>query len=450
MEQFKRFCEEDSGAHFCELPNIGDYFSMADVLFSDVSSVAYEFAGLNKPVILFDSPLMQNHVHYDRSLLEYRYRGIGPRINRLDQLPVVLKELEKQKFRPAKKQQEMARHFLSVSDGSSSRRVIKAAISITKKRKPRATVLLHHVKRGGNIKSILRRLGDRYQVIAFGNALPKGLSCECQDGRFLMKDILEKAPSLMADTQLLIYLDTSWDFSPNALDLLAGHFQFEKDLDVLSPLGTSLDTHPDFTPYNFGLEIGYKLVGECLRTSTIDGRCFVLRKKALKKLLRSLPDQGFYPLKNSGLNIALALDALIYSPESLEDFGPRGADIYPIHSVFLNFLHLDQSHAPKNFIRNVYSRLKAMRVSRGVRSDLMFYTDAGSALAVKSQWRDANSYLEKGKKAAPFVKDKGVLGRFWYHMGCAYIENGQVRQARSAFKKCLKATPGVRQGSGVV
>ncbi len=49
-------------------------FHAADLMISDVSSIAFEFMAIEKPVIFYNSPLMRNHPKYNPNDIEHRYR----------------------------------------------------------------------------------------------------------------------------------------------------------------------------------------------------------------------------------------------------------------------------------------------------------------------------------------------------------------------------------------
>ncbi len=63
----------------------------ADVMISDVSSAYVEFMLLDKPVVLFNNPLMKQYIHYDPSDIEHTVRDAAIEVSTVEEMKLAVK-----------------------------------------------------------------------------------------------------------------------------------------------------------------------------------------------------------------------------------------------------------------------------------------------------------------------------------------------------------------------
>lgn len=68
------------------------FMRCASLLITDVSSVMFEFAALDRPLILVDNPLQSSYVNYCADDVEYAMRDVGVRVSSVDHLVEAVRE----------------------------------------------------------------------------------------------------------------------------------------------------------------------------------------------------------------------------------------------------------------------------------------------------------------------------------------------------------------------
>ncbi len=63
----------------------------ADVMVSDVSSAYVEFMLLDKPIVLFNNPLLTKYERYDPADIEYQVRDALIEVNSIEELKLAVK-----------------------------------------------------------------------------------------------------------------------------------------------------------------------------------------------------------------------------------------------------------------------------------------------------------------------------------------------------------------------
>ncbi len=106
---------------------IDDLFIVSDLMISDVSSIAFEFMALGKPVLLYNSPLMSKHPKYDLNDIEHQYRKTFQCFRTLSELPdLISRYISDTDYQ--KRMQTIGSRFIGIRDGSSSQLVVETAI----------------------------------------------------------------------------------------------------------------------------------------------------------------------------------------------------------------------------------------------------------------------------------------------------------------------------------
>jgi hypothetical protein len=124
------------------LPNVhyledADYAGMmhaADLMISDVSSIAIEFLLLDKPLVLFNNPRMHEFPLYRSGDIEYLTRNAGLQVDSLDGLLAAVKSELADPGRHSEIRQRYAQALDHGRDGGSARRAALAVLNWVKER----------------------------------------------------------------------------------------------------------------------------------------------------------------------------------------------------------------------------------------------------------------------------------------------------------------------------
>lgn len=99
------------------------FMRCASLLVTDVSSVMFEFAALDRPVVLVDNPRQASYANYNPADVEYAMREVGPRVSTVDQLvEAVRQELaEPERYRAARRR--VTALMFAATDGRNAERI---------------------------------------------------------------------------------------------------------------------------------------------------------------------------------------------------------------------------------------------------------------------------------------------------------------------------------------
>jgi len=111
-------------------PDITPFLALADVLVSDVSSAMMEFAALDKPVALYDSPRWTDYANFHADDIDFTWRDIGPRARDFAELQSAVARCAAQPDEfAAQRRARTDALFANKYDGKAAERIIKAALS---------------------------------------------------------------------------------------------------------------------------------------------------------------------------------------------------------------------------------------------------------------------------------------------------------------------------------
>ena len=87
------------------------YMRCASLMITDVSSVMFEFAALDRPIVLVDNPRQASYPNYRPDDIEYRMRNVGPRVTDIDELVAAVRDelAQPDRFSPARRAMLQAR-----------------------------------------------------------------------------------------------------------------------------------------------------------------------------------------------------------------------------------------------------------------------------------------------------------------------------------------------------
>ena len=256
-----------------------DLYVAADLLISDVSSVVYEFYALNKPVLLFDSPKQQSYINYDKNDLEWQYRDIGYRFNDINLLPALIFKA----FTTDKKEHnsEIANSFISVRDGSSTKKVVDLAISLLNNEENKFVDILvsdHNSK--------------------FAEKFKNQFSVSSVHGNLYEQFLNHSKASL---SNYLIFMDSQYDFSPQIANLLLNQIINNPDVGMVLPLIDDNNVHlqqmklriklqHNLTFEQTGIQLAYSFTGQNTDIDFALPYCFIIDMD----LLRTCPFSDFH------------------------------------------------------------------------------------------------------------------------------------------------------------
>jgi hypothetical protein len=92
LEQWQRLAAVEPDVHLVQdtHSDVMPYLQAADVLVTDLSSVALEFLALKRPMVLITSPHRYEEAYVDPNGLEWRWRDMGHEIFDVEQLPAAV------------------------------------------------------------------------------------------------------------------------------------------------------------------------------------------------------------------------------------------------------------------------------------------------------------------------------------------------------------------------
>jgi glycosyltransferase involved in cell wall biosynthesis/GT2 family glycosyltransferase len=111
--------------------DITPFLALCDVMISDVSSAMMEFAALDKPVILFNSPDWQAYPNYNAADIEFNWRDIGIQVTDLDEMrSAVLTSLQDPRIHADKRRKYTDLLFANKQNGDAAERIVKLALAL--------------------------------------------------------------------------------------------------------------------------------------------------------------------------------------------------------------------------------------------------------------------------------------------------------------------------------
>ncbi len=290
-EPFIQYAQKHPRAIFLDDSDITPALSAADVLISDISSVIYEFAATGKPVLLFDGPYrMEKH---DPNDLENRFRDVGLRFTDPHDLPVLLEKPE------LPTSLEIAKKFISVTDGSATSRVFQAIAQLPDQKQ--ATIVIGNAH-PDEMEFYIKRYANRFALIftaAYYPSLPtfddqdiKALIVpDFRDDRDPWRQVHTALPHVR--TEHVIYLDSSWNASSLLPIMLIGQMLTNPDFGMFVPMVSNQIDAPEqrighYFPQTLRLPderingpLTYYSPGECRPIENPLQHCFIAKINSL-------------------------------------------------------------------------------------------------------------------------------------------------------------------------
>ncbi|MFC2150706.1 CDP-glycerol glycerophosphotransferase family protein, partial [Calditrichota bacterium] len=136
VEPHKQLAMSHDNIRFIADADITPYLQLADVMVSDVSSAAWEFILLDKPIVFFDNPNTKQFPHYDPNDIEFAWRDVGLRANDLAGIEEAVQQslTEPETLSPVR--QAYIAQLGIPCDGKASERSVDATLELLRDGKP--------------------------------------------------------------------------------------------------------------------------------------------------------------------------------------------------------------------------------------------------------------------------------------------------------------------------
>jgi len=114
--------------------DIQPYLRLANLVITDVSTIMFEAAALNLPVILFDNPNQREHPRFDATDPEFSFRQLFPRVSDLKGLRLELERFKKTPRANDEINQQIRKGLFKNLDGTSIQHIFAATIQALNQR----------------------------------------------------------------------------------------------------------------------------------------------------------------------------------------------------------------------------------------------------------------------------------------------------------------------------
>jgi len=253
--------------------DIDELFFVSDILLSDVSSVIYEFASLNKPVILFDSPRINDYINYDKNDLEWTFRDIGYRCNDVNKIPELIFKSFTKPFKSAK---QIADKFISVQDGSSTKKVIDNALQLLKDNQinPELRIFINNIN-DNNCKNLVQRLSSSFNI-----------------STGTKEEFFQQLNEHIFQENYLLYINSNYNLSPQFSNFMLNQIKNNSNAGIVVPLISDNEVHEQQMKFKIkfqqdlnidqtGIQITYAFAGINKIIDFPKDYCFLINTKKL-------------------------------------------------------------------------------------------------------------------------------------------------------------------------
>lgn len=128
-DMYRTLAASEPNIHYLDDADYSGMMHAADLMISDVSSIAIEFLLLDKPLVLFNNPRMQEFPLYQPLDIEYQTRNAGVQVDSLDGLLSAVKSELANPHRRSEVRQRYAQSLDHGRDGGSARRAAMAVLN---------------------------------------------------------------------------------------------------------------------------------------------------------------------------------------------------------------------------------------------------------------------------------------------------------------------------------
>ena len=108
------------------------FMRCASLMITDVSSVMFEFAALDRPLVLVDNPSQATYPNYRPDDVEYRMRDVGPRVSNADELVAAVRDELAQPERYGAARRAVTSSMFAAADGRNAARIAEVLCGETR------------------------------------------------------------------------------------------------------------------------------------------------------------------------------------------------------------------------------------------------------------------------------------------------------------------------------
>lgn len=130
-ELYRHLAKRHPRVYYCDDLDITPFLAIADLMISDVSSSMMEFAALDKPLVLFDSPLWSSYPNYNPADIEFTWRNIGFQVKNLEEMKTAVSYmLYNPRYLAVQRRCYTDRLFANKHDGRGAERIVQQALKM--------------------------------------------------------------------------------------------------------------------------------------------------------------------------------------------------------------------------------------------------------------------------------------------------------------------------------
>ncbi len=131
VEMFRELVTKDRRVILAEEEDITPFLALCDIIITDVSSAMMEFAALDKPVILFNSPDWRQYKGFNPADIDFSWRDIGIEVSNLTEMKEAVAEcFANPDAKSELRNKYSAQLFANKETGDAAEKIVEAALSL--------------------------------------------------------------------------------------------------------------------------------------------------------------------------------------------------------------------------------------------------------------------------------------------------------------------------------
>lgn len=251
-------------------------FIASDIMISDVSSIAFEFMSLGKPVLLYDSPYMHLHPKFNAGDIEHKYRNTIYRFNSLKEVENLIRQvLQDNEY--ADRLKKLGNRFISVVNGLSSELIADKAEELLAKKTKENLLLTNHPVCHNELDTIWLNCVDKSSIAEF--CAQKDETYKDIQFVFYFEDIAKTSPNIIR------YMKTGLQRFPGALVIPLRYTDEVESQYIVHNI-------PETQGLSFeqlAIQLSYQHSGVTVKTEFFNRNCFAVSADYLKRYCEEKP-----------------------------------------------------------------------------------------------------------------------------------------------------------------